>query len=108
MCPLVAAVQRRGLTPSTCSSSSAFHFKVIRPSSSVSTVSDYGLDDRAIEVRCPVGARDFPLASCVQTGSGTHPTSCSMGTGGPFPGRKSWPWRDADHSPLSRAEVVNE
>jgi len=26
---------------------------------------------------------------CVQTGSGAHPASCTMGTGGPFPGGKS-------------------
>jgi len=31
-----------------------------------------------------------------------------MGTGGPFPGSKERPGRDADHSPPSSAEVVNE
>jgi hypothetical protein len=31
-----------------------------------------------------------------------------MGTGGPFPGGKARSGRDADHSPLSSAEVVNE
>jgi hypothetical protein len=31
-----------------------------------------------------------------------------MGTGGPFPGGKARPGRDADHSPPSCAEVVNE
>jgi hypothetical protein len=31
-----------------------------------------------------------------------------MGTGGPFPGGKSRPGRDADHSPPSSAEVENE
>jgi hypothetical protein len=31
--------------------------------SSVSIVSDYGLDDRVIGVRSPAGAKDFPLAS---------------------------------------------
>jgi hypothetical protein len=31
-----------------------------------------------------------------------------MGTGGPFPGSKARPGRDADHSPPSSAEVVNE
>jgi hypothetical protein len=44
----------------------------------------------------------------VQTGSRAHPASCTMGTGGPFPGGKVRPGRDADHSPLSSAEVVNE
>jgi hypothetical protein len=35
--------------------------------SSVSIVSDYGLDDRAIGVRSPVGAEDFSSSLCVQT-----------------------------------------
>jgi hypothetical protein len=33
------------------------------------------------------GERIFSLASA-QTGSGAHPTPCTMGTGGPFPGVK--------------------
>jgi hypothetical protein len=53
-----------------------------------SIVSDYGLDDRAIGVRSPEGAKDFSYNLCVQTGSGAHP----MGTGGPFPGGKSAAW----------------
>jgi hypothetical protein len=57
--------------------------------SSGSIVSDYGLDDRAIGVRSHAGARDFSSSLCVQTGSGAHPASCTMGTGGPFPGGKS-------------------
>jgi hypothetical protein len=35
----------------------------------------------------------------VQTGSGAHPASYPMGTGGQFPGGKARPGRDADHSP---------
>jgi hypothetical protein len=78
--------------------------------SSGSIVSDYGLDDRAIGVRSPAGAKDFSSSLCVQSGSGAHPASCTctMGTGGPFPGGKARPRRDADHSPPSSAEVVNE
>jgi hypothetical protein len=57
--------------------------------SSGSIVPDYGLDDRAIGVRSPAGAKDFSSSLCVQTGSGTHPASCTMGTWGPFPGGKS-------------------
>jgi hypothetical protein len=76
--------------------------------SSGSIVSDYGLDDRAIEVRSPTGADDFSSSSCIQTGSGTHPASYPMGTGGSFPGGKARPGRDADHSPPSSAEVKNE
>jgi hypothetical protein len=76
--------------------------------SSGSMLSDYGLDDRAIGVWSPAGAEDFSSILCVQTGSGVHPASCTMGTGSPFPGRKARLGRDADHSPPSCAEVVNE
>jgi hypothetical protein len=76
--------------------------------SSGSIVSGYGLDDRVIGVRSPTEARNFSSILCVQTGSGAHPVSCTVGTGGPFPGGKARPWRDADHSPPSSAEVVNE
>jgi hypothetical protein len=71
-------------------------------------VSDYGLDDRAIEVRSPTGAEDFSFSPCVQTGSGAHPASYPMDTGGFLPGGKARPGRDADHSPPSSAEVRNE
>jgi hypothetical protein len=57
--------------------------------SSVSIVSGYGLNDLAIGVRTPAGAKDFSSILCVQTGSGAHPATCSMGTGGPFPGGKA-------------------
>jgi hypothetical protein len=76
--------------------------------SSGSVVSDYGLDNQAIGVRSLAVAKDFSSSLCVQTGSGAHPASCTMRTGGPFPGGKAQPGRDADHSPLSSAEVVNE
>jgi hypothetical protein len=71
-------------------------------------VSDYGLDDRAIGVQFPAGAKDFSSNLCVQTGSGAHPAFGTMGTGGPFSGLKARPVRDADHSPPSSAEVGNE
>jgi hypothetical protein len=71
-------------------------------------VSDYGLDDRAMEVRSPTGAEDFSSSPCAQTGCGAHPFSYPMGTGGSFPGGKARPGRDADHSPPSSAEVKNE
>jgi hypothetical protein len=50
--------------------------------SSGSIVSDYGLDDRAIEVRSPTGTEDFSSSPYVQTGSEAHPASYPMGTGG--------------------------
>jgi hypothetical protein len=56
--------------------------------SSVSIVSDHGLDDQVIGVRSPAGKKDFSSSLCVQTGSGAHPASCTEGTGGPFPGVK--------------------
>jgi hypothetical protein len=40
----------------------------------------------------------------VQTGSGVHPTSYKMGTGGSYPGVKRQ-GREADHSPPTSAEV---
>jgi hypothetical protein len=67
--------------------------------SSVSIVSDYGLDDRANGVQSPAGAKDFSSGLCVQTGSGANPASCTMGTVGPFPGGNARPEGDADHSP---------
>jgi hypothetical protein len=39
---------------------------------------------------------------------GLRPLPSQMGTGGPFPGGKARPRRDADHSPPSSSEVVNE
>jgi hypothetical protein len=76
--------------------------------SSVSIVSGYGLDDRAIEVRSPAEARDFSSNLCFQTSTEAHLTSCTKGTGVSFPGGKAWLGRDADNSPPSSAEVVNE
>jgi hypothetical protein len=58
------------------------------PGSSVSIVSGYGLDDRAIEVRSPAEAKDFSSNLCVQTGSGARPGSYPIATGGPFLGLK--------------------
>jgi hypothetical protein len=71
-------------------------------------VYDCGLDDREIEVRSSTGAEDSSSSPCVQTGSGAHPASYPMGTGGSFPGGKARSGRDADHSPPSSAEVKNE
>jgi hypothetical protein len=59
-------------------------------------------------VRSPTEAEDFSSNLCVQTGSGAHPPSYTVGTGGSFPGGKERPGRDADHSPPSSAEVKKE
>jgi hypothetical protein len=69
------------------------------PGSSVSIVSGYGLDDQAIGVRSPAEAKGFFSSFCVQTGSGAHPASCLVGTGGSFPGAKVRPGCDTNHSP---------
>jgi hypothetical protein len=37
---------------------------------------------------------------CVHTGSGAHPASCTMGTGGPFPGAKAKPNDKYMYQPL--------
>jgi hypothetical protein len=47
----------------------------------------------------PSGVRNYDLLHSIQTGSGAHPASYPMGTGGSLPGVK------ADHSPPTSAEV---
>jgi hypothetical protein len=76
--------------------------------SSVSIVSDYGLDDRAIGVRSPEGAKDFSSNLCVQSASGAHPDSCPIGNGGPFPGAKLGLGVTLTTHPPSSAEDKNE
>jgi hypothetical protein len=65
-------------------------YKYLRqPGSSGSIVSDFRLDDRAIEVRSPAEAKDFSCSLCIQISSEAHPASYPMGTGGsPLPGVK--------------------
>jgi hypothetical protein len=72
---------------------------------SVSIVSDYGLGGRCFS---PTEAEDSSSNLCVQTASGAQSTSCTVGTGGSFPGVKARSGRDADHSPPSSAEVKKE
>jgi hypothetical protein len=50
----------------------------------------------------PGGVRNF--LHVVQTGSGAHPASYPVCTGGSFPGAKT-ARREADHSPPASAEV---
>jgi hypothetical protein len=52
----------------------------------------------------PGRVKKFSLLHIVQTGSGIHPTSYKMGTGGSFPGVKLQ-GREADHSPPTSVEV---
>jgi hypothetical protein len=76
--------------------------------SSVSIVSDYGLDDLAIGVRFPAGAKGFSSSLCVQTGSEADPASCTMGTGDPFVGAKRGRGVRPTTHPPSSAEVKDE
>jgi hypothetical protein len=57
--------------------------------SSVGIATGYGLEDRMIGVRFPAGAANFSLLYGVQTGSGAHPASYPMGSGGSYPGGKA-------------------
>jgi hypothetical protein len=66
------------------------------------------MDDRAIGVRSPAGAKDFSSNLCVQTGSGATQPPVQWVPGVLSPGVKARPGRDADHSPPSSAEIVNE
>jgi hypothetical protein len=54
------------------------------------------------------GQRIFPLASVFRPALGPTQPPVQWVPGGPFPGAKARPGRDADHSPQSSAEVVNE
>jgi hypothetical protein len=67
------------------------------PGRSVCIATGYGLDGPGIE------SRWGGFFAHVQTDSGAHPASCTMGTGS-FPGVKR-PGRGADHPPPSSTEV---
>jgi hypothetical protein len=77
----------------------------VKESISVSIVSEYGLDDRAIGVRSSAEAADFSSSLCVQISSGAHPASYTIGD--PFPGDKGRPERDTDplHHLLPRSII---
>jgi hypothetical protein len=66
----------------------------------VSIVSGYERDNWVIEVWFSAEVKNFCSSLYVQTGSGAHPASCTVGHQGSR--------RDADHSTPSSAEVENE
>jgi hypothetical protein len=66
-----------------------------RPGNEPSHFTEGGLDDRDSRVRFPAGTGNFSLHHRVQNGSGAHPASYPMNTGGSFPGGKAagtWSW----------------
>jgi hypothetical protein len=66
-----------------------FLFSFNSRDSSVGMALGYGLDDRGCRVRFPSGTGNFSLHHQVQNGSGAHPASYPMGTGGSFPDGKA-------------------
>jgi hypothetical protein len=72
---------------------------IVSQDSSVGIADDQG--EREFESR---QGKKFSLLHIVQTGSGVHPTSYTMGSGGSFPGVRQQ-GREADHSPPTNAEV---
>jgi hypothetical protein len=61
---------------------------------SVGIATGYELEDGGVGVRVPV-EEEFSLLHDVETGSGVHPASYTMETGGAFPGSKvagEWSW----------------
>jgi hypothetical protein len=62
--------------------------------SAVGWATGYGLDDKGSEFESR-WKQDLSFLHVVQTGSGAHPASYPMGTGGFFPGGKAagtWSW----------------
>jgi hypothetical protein len=68
-----------------------------------------GLQAGRQDVWFPGGAGSFSLHHCVQTRSGAHPASYTIGTRGYFPGGGGVkrPGGEADHSSPFSAEVKN-
>jgi hypothetical protein len=64
--------------------------------------------DWTVGVRSLTEAEDFSSSLCVQSGSGVHPASSTIGTGGSFPGGKARTALDADHSSPFSAEIKKE
>jgi hypothetical protein len=72
--------------------------------SSVGIVTGYGLDDRGVRVRAPIGSRMF-CSPCRPDRHWRPPNFLSNGYRGLFPRGVKWPGREADPSPPASAEV---
>jgi hypothetical protein len=70
--------------------------------SSVGIANGCGLDDRGVEVRVPVGSRIFSTSSRPVLGLFQPPVQWVRGA---LSRGVKWPGREADHSPLTSAEV---
>jgi hypothetical protein len=77
--------------------------QVVSYGSTVGIATAYGLDDQGVRVRVPV-VSEYSLLHIIQTSSGAHPVSYSMGTGGFFPRGKA-AGHEAHHSPPTSAEI---
>jgi hypothetical protein len=75
----------------------------MRRDSVVGIATKYGLDDRGVGVRVPVGSKIFS-SQRRQTGSGAHPASYKIGTGDLSSAVKR-PGREVDNSPPTSADV---
>jgi hypothetical protein len=69
----------------------------------VGTATGYGLNDRVVGVRVPVGSRIFSISSRPTLGSTQPPVQWVPGALSPGVNR---PGREADHSPPAIAEVM--
>jgi hypothetical protein len=65
------------------------HTDIKSRDNSVGIALGYGLDYRGSRVRFPTGAGNFSLHHRVQNGSGAHPASYPMGSGGSLSGSKA-------------------
>jgi hypothetical protein len=72
--------------------------------SAVSIETSYRLDDRGVRVGVPVGSRIF-TSPCCPDQLWSPPNLLSNGYWGLFPRGVKWLEREADHSPLTSAEV---
>jgi hypothetical protein len=70
----------------------------------VGIATGYGLADRGAGVRASVG-KTFSILHIIQTGSGVHTTFYRMGTDGALSPGVKWQGCEADHLPLTSAEV---
>jgi hypothetical protein len=69
----------------------------------IGIATDYGLDDRGVRVRIPVGARIFSTLSIPALGLTQPPIQWVPGAVSPGVKRQGC---EADHSPLTSAEVM--